>query len=101
MIESKVTVGAVLSILKAWEVAPAGVVLPALSLNSGLRTSTASPSPDEIADWVAVAGPDTASVAVKDAVTSVLYQPLAFGFVVAPALLTAGAVLSILKACEA
>ncbi len=74
--------GAVMSILNEWVAAPAVARFPARSTNAGLPTETAAPSP--LLVFVAVfvvdgpAKPESVSVAVNVASTSVLFQPAAF-----------------------
>src|SRR5665647_108593 len=76
MLLSKDAVGSVRSTLKLWLAAPAAATLPALSVKAGLPTTTATPSPLEVAVWVADAGPEVASAPVNVAVTMLVYQSL-------------------------
>src|SRR3954454_2805477 len=75
-------VGAVLSILNEWRAAPAATVLPARSVKAGLSTLTAAPSPLLVVVPVFVGDgpvkPESVSVAVNVATTSVLFQPARF-----------------------
>src|SRR5205807_1029263 len=96
----KVSVGAVLSLLKA-----ARVKLPVWPATSVTVTVPVTAAPSAVSTNGLVAGlvlatPDRASAAVKGTETFVLFHPAALGAGVAGPKVSVGAVLSILTVCE-